>query len=704
MTTDGRTTGETLLALLPAIHRIRDEELAGRLPDQLTAGERTELLALEALGGAADEKDTLRREELRAKLRRGPLGAFLALVGDQVAVLEESLDQLYDDLFLETAAPWVLPYLGDLIGYRLLHPAESGETAVWDRRAEIGHTIAFRRRKGTASMLEQLARDVTGHPGAAVAEMFTRLATTQSLDHLRPTAAVTPSLRDGAAIDRIGTAFGTGARTLDVRAVEAGAARPAISNIAAFVWRLHALRTERTPAVADVSVTAGVPGFRFHPLGIDCQLVQRPEREEEISHLAEPRNVPGAITRRRLLDDLPRLYGPERSLAIWLDGVPVPATDVVALNLADSGSGWMRTPPAGKVGIDPELGRLAVAGTVTVTVMFHRAGVSGAFGGEYARAHTFGSTGPTMLRVPQDHPTVQAALNALAGSGTVEITDSGRYAENLTLTASAGARISLRAADGRRPTLALTGSLTVQGGADAEVELNGLLILGHPVVVPASTSLARLSVRHCTVVPGATLAADGTPQTPGAVGVEVGRDACELVVERSITGSLVGRPRTRISLLDSVVDACDPGLPAIGSAGGASGALSVGSSTVVGTIAAHQLQVSDSLLLGDVQVTDRQSGCARFSYLPPGSRAPERYRCAPADPADVPRFTSLSFAAPGYTRLADSTPEPVRRGSEDESEMGVHRRLQEPQREADLLTRFDEYLRLGLRAGVIHES
>ena len=39
-------------------------------------------------------------------------------------------------------------------------------------------------------------------------------------------------------------------------------------------------------------------------------------------------------------------------------------------------------------------------------------------------------------------PHVQAALDELGGAGVVEITDSGRYAENLTLTATAGAGIA----------------------------------------------------------------------------------------------------------------------------------------------------------------------------------------------------------------------------------------------------------------------
>jgi hypothetical protein len=51
-------------------------------------------------------------------------------------------------------------------------------------RAEVAHTIAFRRRKGTATMLEQLARDVTGWP-ARVVEYFQLLGWTQNMNHIR---------------------------------------------------------------------------------------------------------------------------------------------------------------------------------------------------------------------------------------------------------------------------------------------------------------------------------------------------------------------------------------------------------------------------------------------------------------------------------------------------------------------------------------
>jgi hypothetical protein len=89
---------------------------------------------------------------LRDADRGEPLKALLAVIADQVGVLEEDLAQLYDDQFIETCGEWVVPYIGDLIGYRALHNVVP---RIGSQRAEVAHTIAFRRRKGTAAMLEQ---------------------------------------------------------------------------------------------------------------------------------------------------------------------------------------------------------------------------------------------------------------------------------------------------------------------------------------------------------------------------------------------------------------------------------------------------------------------------------------------------------------------------------------------------------------------
>src|SRR5215204_6850637 len=110
-----------------------------------------------------------------------PLEAVLSVIAEQVAVVEEDLAQLYDDQFIETCAEWVVPYIGDLVGARGLYDLRGAVS----QRAQVANTLAYRRRKGTAAVFEQVARDVTGWSAHAV-EFFQLLATTQHLNHVRP--------------------------------------------------------------------------------------------------------------------------------------------------------------------------------------------------------------------------------------------------------------------------------------------------------------------------------------------------------------------------------------------------------------------------------------------------------------------------------------------------------------------------------------
>jgi hypothetical protein len=703
--------GARLMELLPAVYRLRDAEAAARVPGGLlTAPEAAELAALEAAGGPLDPTQQRRLGELRAMRERGPLAALLDVIGGELAVLEENLAQLYDDQFIETAAPWAVPYIGDLIGYRTLH--DKGPRAA--RRAEVAHTIGFRRRKGTASMLEQLARDVTGW-NARVVEYFAFLATNQSMNHRRPTNLVRPGLRDGDALEAVGGAFDPLPRTLDVRRIERGRGRYNVPNIGIFLWRIDAQRLEASPAAPDPADATG-RRFRFSPLGNDVQLHTRPEREDEISHLAEPINVPEPITRRRLKRQLDRYYGPERSLLVQLDALGVPASDISVCDLSDAPGGWAHEAPLGQVAVDPLLGRLALASDLAVParvlVTWHY-GAPGEFaGGEYARLTTFAHRGGTVVRVPDDQPTIQAALAALGGEGTVEIVDSGRYVGPATIDVAADKSIELRAADGRRPTLVLSGPLTVRGGAGSRAAINGIVIAGDRVDVPSSggNGLRALEVTHATLVPGVTLAPDGTPSAPGDPSITVALPNVELSVTRSILGALRIAAGSRATVVDSILDAGAQTNAAYAAPGGqpaAGGPMAVESSTVIGAVLADSLEGSNAIFLGRVEVTRRQEGCLRFSFAPADSIVPRRHRCQPGDgeaAGNVPHFASLRYGFPTYCRLAPSTPDAITRGAEDESEMGVFRWRYEPQRHADLLTRLDEYLRVGLSAGIFHAS
>jgi len=82
-----------------------------------------------------------------------PLKALIGVIAEQVGVLERDLAGLQADQFIETCAPWVVPYIGDLIGWTALLPGVPGAAG---SRAEVANTIGYRRRKGTLIALEQL--------------------------------------------------------------------------------------------------------------------------------------------------------------------------------------------------------------------------------------------------------------------------------------------------------------------------------------------------------------------------------------------------------------------------------------------------------------------------------------------------------------------------------------------------------------------
>ena len=92
-----------------------------------------------------------------------PLQALLRVIAEQVNVVEDDMQQLYENWFIETAKDWVVPYIADLIGYRAVSDAgQPGETTTAEGRAlnrvliprrEVANTIAFRRRKGTLALL-----------------------------------------------------------------------------------------------------------------------------------------------------------------------------------------------------------------------------------------------------------------------------------------------------------------------------------------------------------------------------------------------------------------------------------------------------------------------------------------------------------------------------------------------------------------------
>jgi len=666
----------------------------------------------------------------------GPLRELLGVIAEQVAVLEEDLAQLYDDQFVETCAEWVVPYIGDLVGARNLFVWPGAE---FSNRAQVANTLAYRRRKGTAAVIEQLARDVTGWP-ANVVEYFQRLATTQYMNHLRPENVVTPDLRRGDALALATTPFDALARNADVRHIQSRGGLHNIPNVGIFLWRIGSYPVTDAPAYR-----LGERRYIFHPGSLRTQLYRRPEAEGEIEHLARPENVPGPITRRELARDLasgrPALYGPGKSIHIRINGKAVAARHVVACDLSDAPGGWGRHPVVRrKHAIDPVLGRLrARRGTpadADVRVTFRYGAAAEIGGGEYGRASSFVG-GERTVKVPRDRDTIKKALEVLRAvgevetsltrirrkpGGVVEIENNNLYLEDLPLRVPAESSIEVRAADERRPLVALEEDWRISGAEDSELTLNGLFVLRGALVVRRSRQnhLRLLRLRHCTLLPGPTPAVPGFPAREARPRLYVLQPDVLVEIDRCVLGAVRAVEGARVRITNSIVDASGAGELAYGApeGEGPGAPLEVENSTIIGRVNTVSLEASNTIFMAEragslmpVRAARTQKGCVRFSYVPPGSQVPRRYQCQPApaaaDDARLrvrPVFTSLTYGEPAYCQLSARCPEEIRRGADDESEMGAFHHLYQPQREANLRAGLDEYLRFGLEAGIFYAS
>lgn len=740
---------EDLYNLLPAIYRIRDAEGSG---------------ALRALAG---------------------------VFAKQSGIVERDIAQLYKNWFIETCEDWVVPYIGDLLGVRGLHSVSS---ATFSLRGRVANTMAYRRRKGTAAMLEQLAHDSTGWPAHAV-EFFELLITNQYCNHLRPHNIITPDLRRTDVLELLDTPFDRIAHTVDVRHIASRRGKPNIPNIGLFLWRLQSY-----PLTGVNAHLVANGQFTFSPLGLDAPLFNVPEPETEITHLAEEINVPGALRRHPLYDELEArrqaltdgktpdtLYfgadpvfqifpnagtsalEPKKILICDLNEWRHPAaskgynnSSKLPYKITDSNPPDQTFPIAAAV--DPVLGRITFPPGVTPsTVLVDFAyGFSGDLGGgPYDRSASIAalrrldgrealvdsftwragvsqtlSPGPlssggtifsSVADAVDDWNSQPATATHGPKLGSIAILDSRTYLDNLAAHAikipdgcqllifaadlPAGAPLRSAAPKEHRPHL--RSNVLVEGTAlstsdtPGELILNGLLIEGNVQVLLGQ--LGGLRIDHCTLVmaPGAPPLTVDSPNDENS----------QLVfrMERTICGT-IALPKSvkQLQVKESIVNGGG------GIALQAPGARAdLEASTFFGTVGARMLEASNSIFTKTVTSELRQAGCVRFCYLPEDSVTPRRYRCQPElalqDVEDAaaqqsirarikPSFTSNDYGHPGYAQLKLSAPPEITTGADDGAEMGAFCFLKQPQREANLRSSLDEYLRFGLEAGIFYAT
>jgi len=204
-------------------------------------------------------------------------------------------------------------------------------------------------------------------------------------------------------------------------------------------------------------------------------------------------------------------------------------------------------------------------------------------------------------------------------------------------------------------------------------------------------------------------------------------------IEACIVGGIRAVAGAQVHIVNSIIDAADATEVAYAALTDpeAGAPLQLENSTVVGQVHTLRLDLaSNTIFLASVQAEQLQQGCVRFSYIPPKSLVPRCYNCQPnlalaqrarelglpavSDLPDIernlilsglkPGFTSTRYGDPGYCQLSTSCAAEIKQGADDQAEMGAFHDLFQPQREANLRARLDEYLRFCLEAGIFYAS
>ena len=307
-----------------------------------------------------------------------PLRALLAIIAEQADVLETDVAQLWDDLFIETAQPWVIPYIGDLVGNDLLFDASRVRGPRRPRRSSTtspaptcGRPSPCRRaptsrRRSTTAAARARCRCSRSSPATSPAGRRTPSSSSScsagrsTSNHSAPQAAGPTSARPSAT-GRIDGAVRRDGHTVDVRPISTLDGWHRLNNVGFFLWRLRAYPLERVPAREDDR------SWRFHssPLGNPAPLFTRWRREGDEAGLATELHVPGPIRHATFHAGSSRATGSctapwttrRRACHLVHNGTPVPPAEIACRRLDP----WPAARPPGKViGVDVATGRLAV--------------------------------------------------------------------------------------------------------------------------------------------------------------------------------------------------------------------------------------------------------------------------------------------------------------------------------------------------------
>jgi len=500
----------------------------------------------------------------------GPLREMANRIGATTAVLRLSIDRLWENQSIETCDDWVIPYIAELLGTRLVQGLDSS-----GQRLDVANTIAYRRRKGTVGLLEQLAHDISGWD-ARVVEFFRRLGRTRhGLDPpVGPIGApgsqlttlheaeglVGPltfthiggfaDLRNVYGATKSRSAFDEFYHFADTRAGDGLTGWHAIPHLGVFVWRLLSLGVG---PVTPVTVN-GCPGWHtFDPTGRDVPLFAAQRDATAFGDVwVSPTEgqLPTPISQALLDADI---KAGQNGLGLYALGPP-PNAPAAVMSVAPAA-----TPdqpyPAAQLTLRPTRGRFKLAASPQPTLIgaYHYGFPSEIGAGPYDRR------GQTLtIATPGPQETLSGGGSALAGAGprhgTVTLADSLTYDGAPDLDVHG--RLTLKAANKQRPLVRLDAGKpwTIQGHSDQTgLTLDGLFVSGHDIVLTGAFGAVTLSCSTLDPGSGATpdvfddpfgspppspfqTAADGRPLRPTRLWIEGTIET--LTIDRCVLGPI----------------------------------------------------------------------------------------------------------------------------------------------------------------------
>lgn len=293
---------------------------------------------------------------LRDEHQGNPLEALLGVIDEQAQHVIANTRQMYEDWFIETCRPEMVPYIGELVGGSVsenLLPVDRNSKSndramqlIFPRR-EVASAISLQKRKGTLSVLEEIAMSVAGWHAHTI-EWYPRVAQFQDfrrLNQAKQDGNVTLQnelqamgntvdfrmLRQHGGLD---SPFEQAAFLPDFKAARTGFYPKNRKLLRLHLWRLLPHRiTQALPSCiwsCDCGKSKG-PRLRVFTLdssGLSRALCIKPEPEKSATEISKQNNLPMPLTIEELQDTsnsasplTPKsiYYGRGKSLELWVE-------------------------------------------------------------------------------------------------------------------------------------------------------------------------------------------------------------------------------------------------------------------------------------------------------------------------------------------------------------------------------------------------